>query len=84
MGIIEDRQKFLESLSNEELFEEVRKRITQIDRLRAALVEARDQAIRNPAMSAAKEAYWREWHQFKERNPDASLEQWRRLQKRKK
>ena len=78
-----DRVERLREYTDTELLEELNRRIEEY--------QAKMEAIRagmSPgkyfAKSQAKAAYWRGWHEFKQAHPDATVEQWRRAQKRKK
>lgn len=76
-----DRQKQLESFTDRELVDELKRRFAVLDEARA-LFGATATGAKNPRMSEAKAAYWRQWHDYKAAHPDATLEQWRRSQKR--
>jgi hypothetical protein len=78
-----DRQKQLESFTTDELATELKRRFAEMDRHRAELFGAPSgTSAKNPRMSEAKAAYWQEWREYKAAHPDATLEQWRRSQKR--
>ena len=79
-----ERQKLLESFTDRELVDELKRRFAVMDEARALFGGLSTTGAKNPKMSEAKAAYWREWHEYKAAHPDASLEQWRRSQKRRK
>jgi len=76
-----DQSEQLKKFSTAELIEELRRRKAELDAGISMLAGDAD-GPRNSRMSQAKAAYWREWHEFKESHPDATVEQWRRAQKR--
>jgi len=77
-----DRLKQLEAYTDRELVDELKRRIAILDEARALLGGSVGPTAKNPKMSEAKAAYWREWREYKAAHPDATLEQWRRAQKR--
>jgi hypothetical protein len=80
---MEDRQKLLQSFTFEELVAEVRRRMAEVDKARELLAGSSGQAPKNTRMSQAALEKWKGWHAYKEQHPDATVEQWRRAQKRK-
>jgi hypothetical protein len=76
-----DRLQQLQSYSVKELVDELRRRITELDEARALLALAGDPGKKS-RMSEAKAAYWQGWHEYKAAHPDATVDEWRRSQRR--
>lgn len=76
-----DRLQHLQTYTVQELVSELRRRIAELDEARA-LLAGTESGPKNSRMSQAKAEYWREWREYKAAHPDATVEQWRRAQKR--
>jgi hypothetical protein len=76
-----DRLTQLQSYTVRELVDELKRRIAELDEARALLAGTED-GPKNSKMSQAKAEYWRDWRRYKAEHPDATVEQWRRAQKR--
>lgn len=76
-----DRLTQLQSYTVRELVDELKRRIAELDEARALLAGTED-VPKNSRMSQAKAEYWRGWREYKAAHPDATVEQWRRAQKR--
>jgi len=75
-----DRLTQLQSYTVRELVDELKRRIAELDEARALL--AGTEPVKHSRMSEAKAEYWRGWREYKVAHPDATVEQWRRAQKR--
>ena len=77
-----DRLQQLQAYSDAELLAEINRRRTEaLERARALSLGSLDQP-RYSRKSEAKARYWAEWREYKAKHPDATLQQWRRSQKR--
>lgn len=76
-----DRLKQLETYSTPELIAELRRRMDELDEARALLGGSGTGSVKNPAMSSAKAAYWKAWHQYRAAHPAATVAEWRKGQK---
>jgi hypothetical protein len=77
-----DRMGQLKMYSIAELVGELKRRKDELDSALAMFAGPGSTTIRNSRMSEAKARYWAEWHEYKATHPDATVEQWRRSQKR--
>ena len=80
-----DRLELLKTYSVRELTEELRRRIAELDEARALLGgtgRTTGTTPRNLKMSEAKALYWQEWHAYRGKNPDATVDQWREEKRR--
>ena len=76
-----DRVDQLKAFTTAELIEELRRRKEELE-AGISLLTGSATPVRNSKMSEAKAAYWQAWHEYKAAHPDATVEQWRRAQKR--
>lgn len=76
-----DRLEQLKSYTVPELVAELRRRIAELDEARTLLALTGDPGKKS-RMSEAKAAYWRGWHEYRAAHPDATVDEWRRSQKR--
>lgn len=73
-----DRLKQLEAYSTRELIDELMRRKGELDSGMAILAESNRRGVKYSRKSAAKAAYWKDWHDYKGAHPAATLKQWRR------
>jgi hypothetical protein len=83
-----DKAGKLESFATEELIAELERRFAELDRARSrfatlvgVLASTPSSTVTHPAVSRAKAEYWAAWHQYKAAHPDATVAEWRRVQK---
>jgi len=76
-----DRLKALESYTDDELLAEIQRRRLEAQQRLSRLSLASDDG-RSILKSQAKAAYWSSWHQYKAQHPDATVDVWRKAQKR--
>ena len=81
-----DKAGKLESFPTEELIAELERRFAELDRARSRFatlvgVLASSSTVTHPAVSRAKAEYWAAWHQYKATHPDATVTEWRKVQK---
>jgi hypothetical protein len=80
-----DRIRGLESYTDDELLSEMQRRRAEAQQRvnKLSAITGEKTVAKNPRMSAAKALYWSAWHEYRSSYPDASLEDWRKAQKRK-
>lgn len=78
-----DRQEFLRSLTDEELLNELQRRIEESQaRMKTLMAGMNPPPGKFFKKSLAKVKYWGEWREYKAAHPDATMEQWRRSRRR--
>ena len=74
-----DRIKALESYTDDELLAEIHKRREEAQQRVAKLcMTTEEQSGKYQRKSEAKAAYWAAWHAYREKNPDATVDEWRK------
>jgi len=72
----------LESFTTMELVQELKRRLDELDQARALLLGSSAQVSgKNPRLSGAKAAYWKDWHDYKAQHLNATVEEWRKSQR---
>lgn len=77
-----NREEQLRGFTDEELLDELNRRIEESRKRMQTLSRGLGEPGKFFAKSQAKAKYWAEWHEYKAAHPDATVEQWRRSQKR--
>lgn len=72
-------KRSLETYSTRELVAELKRRMAELDEARALL--GGNSSGKNPRISGAKLAYWSAWHKYRAEHPEATIEEWRKLKR---
>jgi hypothetical protein len=77
-----NREEQLRSFTDEELLEEINRRVEESRKRMQALTRGLGEPGKFFAKAQAKARYWAPWHEYRAAHPDATVAEWRRAQKR--